>query len=107
VQKNYTTTEKEALAIYDVKKFRHYLLGNSFIFFMDHQALLYLVNKPIITGQIARLLLTLQEFDFKIIFKPRWVQFLLDQLSQINHGELAIGVEDQLPDAQLFGIEID
>jgi hypothetical protein len=34
----YTTTEKEALAmIYVVKKFRHYLLGNSFIFFINHQ----------------------------------------------------------------------
>jgi hypothetical protein len=75
VQKtNYTTTEKEALAmIYDVKKFKHYLLRNSFIFFMDHQALLYLVNKPIVIGQIARWLLLLQEFDFKVIFKPRWV----------------------------------
>jgi len=48
---NYTTTIKEALTmIYVVKKFRHYLLGNSFIFFVDHQALLYLVNKPIFIG---------------------------------------------------------
>ncbi len=39
-KKNYTTTEKEALVmIYVVKKFRHYLLRNSFIFFIDHQAL--------------------------------------------------------------------
>jgi hypothetical protein len=93
--------------IYDVKKFKHYILGNSFIFFMDHQALLYLVNKPIVIGQIARWLLLLQEFDYKIIFKPERVHFLPDQLSIINHGELAIRVEVQLPDAQLFGIEID
>jgi len=66
-----------------------------------------LVIKPIVIGQIARWLLLLQEFDSKIIFKPRQVHFLLDQLSIINHGELAIRVEDQLPDAQLFGIEID
>jgi hypothetical protein len=46
---NYTTTKKETLAmIYALKKFRHYLLGNNFIFFMDHQALSYLVNKPIV-----------------------------------------------------------
>ncbi len=39
VEKNYTTTKKEALAmIYAMKKFMHYLLGNNFIFFMDHQA---------------------------------------------------------------------
>jgi hypothetical protein len=35
------------------------------------------------------------------------VHFLPNQLPKINHGELAIRVEDQLPDAQLFGIEID
>jgi hypothetical protein len=59
-KKNYTTTEKEALTmIYVVKKFKHYLLGNNFIFFMDHQALLYLVNKPIVIGRIARWLLLL------------------------------------------------
>ncbi len=46
-QKNYTTTENEDLTmIYVVKKFKHYLLENSFIFFVVHQALLYLVNKP-------------------------------------------------------------
>jgi hypothetical protein len=51
VGKNYITTEKEALAmIYVVKKFRHYLLGNSFIFFVNHQTLLYMVNKLIITS---------------------------------------------------------
>jgi hypothetical protein len=93
--------------IYVVKKFRHYLLGNNFTFFVDHQALLYLVNKPIVNGQIVRWLLLLQEFDFKVIFKLGWVHFLPNQLSIINHRELTIGVEDQLLDVQLFGIEID
>jgi hypothetical protein len=36
--------------IYAMKKFRHYLLGNNLIFFVDHQALFYLVNKPIMLG---------------------------------------------------------
>jgi hypothetical protein len=35
------------------------------------------------------------------------VHFLLDQLCIINHGELVIGVEDQLLNTQLFGIEIE
>jgi len=39
VKKNYTTTKKEVLTmIYVVKKFKHLLLGNNFIFFVDHQA---------------------------------------------------------------------
>jgi hypothetical protein len=40
-KKNYATTKKEALAmIYVVKKFKDYLLGNSFILFVNHYTLL-------------------------------------------------------------------
>jgi hypothetical protein len=93
--------------IYAMKKFKHYLLGNSFTFFVDHQTLLYLVKKPIVNSQIAGWLLLLQEFDFKVIFKQGWVHFLPNQLSRIKHGKLTIVVEDQLLNAQLFGMEID
>jgi hypothetical protein len=27
-------------------KFKHYLLSNKFVFYVDHMALVYLVNKP-------------------------------------------------------------
>jgi hypothetical protein len=74
---------------------------------VDHQVLSYLVNKPIITSRITKWLLLLQEFDFKIIFKLSRVHFLPNQLSIINHGELAIGVENQLHDAQLLSIKFD
>lgn len=51
---NYTTIKREGLAmVYTMKKFQHYLLGNQFIFFIDHPALLYLVNKPCIMGRIT------------------------------------------------------
>ncbi len=80
VKMNYITIEKEVLAmIYAMKKLKKNLFRNNFTFLMDHQALLYLVNKPIVIGWIARWLLLLQWFDFKIIFKLGWVQFLLDQ----------------------------
>ena len=50
--------------IYAVKKIRHYLLATQFVFSVDHQALLYLVNKPCATGRIVRWLIILLEFDF-------------------------------------------
>jgi hypothetical protein len=56
--------------IYLVKKYKHYLLGKTYTFFLDHKVLIYLVNKPIVIGHIARWLLFLQEFDFKVICKP-------------------------------------
>ena len=40
-ERNYSTSEREGLGmIFAVKKFKHYLLTNKFIFFTDHQALL-------------------------------------------------------------------
>jgi hypothetical protein len=47
VKKNYTTTEREALAtIYVFHKYCHYLFGNNFFSYVDHMAFLYLVKKP-------------------------------------------------------------
>jgi len=58
--------KKEALAmVYVVKKFRHYHLANHVIFYVDHQALVYMVNRPLIYGHIAQWLLLLLEFDLK------------------------------------------
>ncbi len=46
VESNYIITKREALTmVYALHKFRHYLLGNMFTFYMDHMALVYLVNK--------------------------------------------------------------
>jgi hypothetical protein len=48
---NYTTTEREGLAmVYVLHKFLHYLLGGHFKRFTDHSALKYLVNKPVLGG---------------------------------------------------------
>jgi hypothetical protein len=52
-KKNYTTTEREGLAmVYALQKFRHYLLQGHFNMFTDHSALKYLVNKPVLGGRI-------------------------------------------------------
>ncbi|RVW25434.1 Retrovirus-related Pol polyprotein from transposon 297 [Vitis vinifera] len=45
-QRNYTTTEKELLAVvYALDKFRAYLIGSSIVVFTDHSALKYLLTK--------------------------------------------------------------
>jgi len=47
VEKNYTVTEHEGLAIiFFLKKFHHYLLGYKAKIVTNHKALTYLVNKP-------------------------------------------------------------
>ncbi len=37
--------------VFALHKFRHYLLGNKFVFYVDHMALVYLVNKPHVLGK--------------------------------------------------------
>jgi hypothetical protein len=93
--------------IYVVKKLRHYILGDSCIFFIDHQTLLYLMNKPIITWQIARWILLSQEFDFEVIYKLSRIHLLFNHLSRISHGELVEGIKDHLSDAHLFNMKVD
>ncbi len=46
-ERNYITTKRKALVmVYALQKFKHYPLGNMFTFYVNHMALVYLVNKP-------------------------------------------------------------
>ena len=81
-EKNYTTTEREGLTmIYAVKKFWHYLLTNPFVFYVDHQALLYLVNKPCNIGRLVIWFIILIEFDFIMVVKKGKTHQIADHLS--------------------------
>ena len=54
-QRNYTTTEKELLAIvYAMDKFRSYLIGVEIIIFTDHSALKYLLTKKNAKARLIR-----------------------------------------------------
>ncbi len=55
--------------VFSLHKFKHYLLGNKFVFYVDHMTLVYLVNKPHVSGRIARWLLLFLKYDFKIVCK--------------------------------------
>ena len=66
-QANYTTTEKELLAIvFALDKFRSYLIGSKIIIFTDHAALKYLLSKKDAKPRLLRWILLLQEFDIEI-----------------------------------------
>ena len=104
-ERNYTTTEREGLAmVYALQKFTHYLLGSHFKMFTDHSTLKYLVNKPVLGGNIYRWLLLFQEYDFEIIVKPGRLNAGPDHLSWLELGEEPISLEDCLPNMQLFSI---
>ena len=105
-ERNYSTTERESLdMVFSLQKYRHYLLSNPFIFYTDHQALKYLVNKPLHHGRICRWLILFQEFEFEVVVRPGQLNVGPDHLSRIDTREEPTGVNGDLPDAHLFRIE--
>uniref|UniRef100_UPI001C3D8F7C Ty3/Gypsy family RNase HI domain-containing protein n=1 Tax=Picosynechococcus sp. (strain ATCC 27264 / PCC 7002 / PR-6) TaxID=32049 RepID=UPI001C3D8F7C len=66
-QENYTTTEKEMLAIvFAVDKFRAYFIGSKVTIYSDHSAIKYLMVKKDAKPRLIRWVLLLQEFDLEI-----------------------------------------
>nr|GFB16390.1 retrovirus-related Pol polyprotein from transposon 17.6 [Tanacetum cinerariifolium] len=67
-ESNYTTTEKEMLAVvYAFEKFRSYLIMNKSIVHTDHSAFKYLFAKKDANARLLRWVLLFQEFDFKVL----------------------------------------
>ena len=102
-EKNYTTTEREALAmVYSLQKFFHYLLGGPFKFFIDHSSLKYMVNNSVLKGIICRWLLLFQELTFEVIVKTGKLNLGPNHFSRLELGENGGLVDNQLPDAHFF-----
>nr|GEW89857.1 reverse transcriptase domain-containing protein, chloroplastic [Tanacetum cinerariifolium] len=85
-ESNYTTTEKEMLAVvYAFKKFRSYLIMNKCIVHTDHSALKYLFAKKDAKARYLRWVLLLQEFDFDVIDTKGAENLAADHLSRLEN----------------------
>ena len=68
-EKNYTTTEKELLAIvFAVQKFRVYLIGVSFLIVTDHQCLTFLKSANFQNARITRWSMLLMQYNYTIAY---------------------------------------
>nr|GFA15003.1 reverse transcriptase domain-containing protein [Tanacetum cinerariifolium] len=83
---NYTTTEKEMLAVvYAFEKFWSYLIMNKRIVYTDHTALKYLFAKKDSRARLLCWVLLLQEFTFKVIDTKGAENLAADHLSRLEN----------------------
>ncbi|RVW19322.1 Retrovirus-related Pol polyprotein from transposon opus [Vitis vinifera] len=107
-QRNYTTTEKELLAVvYALDKFRAYLIGSSIVVFTDHSALKYLLTKQDAKARLIRWILLLQEFNLQIRDKKGVENVVVDHLSRLNiaHDTHGLPINDDFPEESLMLVE--
>ena len=105
-QCNYSTTEKELLAIiFALEKFRSYLLGAKVIVFSDHAALKYLLHKKETKPQLIRWVLLLQEFNLVIRDKKGAENLVADHLSRLVREEEPLPLCELFPDEHLYALK--
>nr|GEY66059.1 reverse transcriptase domain-containing protein [Tanacetum cinerariifolium] len=101
VESNYTTTEKEMLAVvYAFKKFRSYLIMKKSIVHTDHSALKYLFAKKDAKARLLRWVLLLQEFDFKdtpFVFSEDCIQAFQTLKTKLTEAPILIAPNWDLP----------
>ena len=101
-ERNYSTTEKECLAIvWTVNYWRPYLLGKAFDIVTDHQSLTWLQGLKEPKGRLARWILALQEYEFEIKHRPGKQHDNADTLSRFPRVSPAL-VPDWSPDEDLM-----
>jgi len=81
-QKNWTTTEKECLAILKgIEAYRPYLTNNRFTVVTDHNALVWLKSAKL-TGKLSRWAIKLQDLNYDIVHRPGKSNVVADCLSR-------------------------
>ena len=106
-QSNYTTTEKEFLAIvFTLEKFRSYVVGSLMTIFIDNATLKYFLSKRDTKLRLTRWILLYQEFDLTIKDKKGVENMVADHLSRLVSETTSKGlpIGDTFPYEQLFAL---
>ncbi|GFV96295.1 retrovirus-related Pol polyprotein from transposon 297 [Trichonephila clavipes] len=87
-ERNYSTIEREALAVvWALEKFRGYVENQQIFLASDHQPLKWLLSIKSPSGRLARGTLKIQSFNLKIDYTPGKANVVADMLSRPSYTE--------------------
>lgn len=102
-ENNYSTIEKELLAIvWATKYFRPYLFGRKFTIVTDHKPLQWLFNLKEPNSRLVRWRLKLEEYDYNIIYKKGKNNTNADALSRVELNAI-----DDNDETSSLAVEVD
>ena len=82
-EKNYSVTDREALAVIEsLKHFRYIVFGYPITLYTDHTACLELFKNPNMSGKRARWFLTAKDYEIQFKYLPGRVNYVADALSR-------------------------
>ncbi|WVZ59493.1 hypothetical protein U9M48_009621 [Paspalum notatum var. saurae] len=105
---NYPTHDLELLAVvYALKKWRHYLLGNTCHIYTDHKSLKYIFTQPELNMRQRRWLELIKDYDLEVHYHPgkaNVVAYALSRKAHCNFIEARPTVESAMPQKQDKGM---
>ena len=96
------------VVVFELEKFRSYLIGCKIIVFTNHVDLKYLLTKKDSKARLIHWVLFLQEFDLKFKDKKDTENVVADHLSRLNFDMIIepLTLNESFQDEQLMSVEV-
>ncbi|RVW33107.1 Transposon Ty3-I Gag-Pol polyprotein [Vitis vinifera] len=89
-ERNYPTPDLElAAVVFALKTWRHYLFGEKFEVYSDHESLKYIFTQNDLNSRQRRWMETLEDYDFALHYHPGKANVVANALSRKSFGQLS------------------
>ncbi len=105
VEENYTTIEKEALAMVYVLHKSNTTCQATCLLLCGPYGFSVFSQQATSFWQVSQMALLFLEYDFKIVYKPGRSHLMADALSRLPNQTEPVGIPDQTCDAHMFTLQ--